>query len=337
MTWKIYIPDGEQDILATECALKRTIENALHEVFRHGGFQEIATPALEFFDSFSGQRDIIPEENMIKLVDAEGRILVLKPDLTVPCARVAATKLKDVRPLKLSYCQNTFRSKKDRYLDLKEITQAGCETIGSAGPEADAEIIATAIEGLKAAGLRDFTVELGQVNYFKGLMNATDLAFADKDQLRHLIDKKDFLGLEKNLDDLGITGDLRTALAELPALYGGTGILEKLSVYHLEPKAKDAIANLSAVVSILRQGGYEKYLAVDLGMVSALSYYTGVIFQGFVPGYGTPILSGGRYDHLLEKFGEPDCATGFSVNVNFLMEIMKGDGNAEESGKGGSQ
>ena len=180
MTWKIYIPDGEQDILAEECYMKRTMENAMNTVFRHCGFREIATPSMEFFDSFSGQRDIIPEENMIKFVDEQGRILVLKPDLTVPCARVAATKLKDCRPLRLCYCQNTFRSKKDRYLDLKEITQAGCEIIGIDEPDADAEIIATAIKTLKAAGLTAFTVEIGQVNYFKGLMNDTDLPFREK-------------------------------------------------------------------------------------------------------------------------------------------------------------
>lgn len=329
MTWKIYIPDGEQDILAAECYMKRKMENAMNEVFRHCGFREIATPSLEFFDSFSGQRDIIPEENMIKFVDEQGRILVLKPDLTVPCARVAATKLKDCRPLKLCYCQNTFRSKKDRYLDLKEITQAGCEIIGVSGPAADAEIIATAIETLKAAKLTEFTVELGQVNYFKGLMNATALPFAEKDKLRHLIDKKDFLGLEKKVTSLGIDGDLKTALVELPALYGGTEILEKISGYHLGGKAKDAIENLRAVVDILKNEGYEQYMAIDFGMVSALSYYTGIIFQGFVPGYGTPILSGGRYDHLVEKFGEPDCATGFSVHVNFIMDILKTNGIPE--------
>ncbi len=329
MTWKIYIPDGEQDILAEECYMKRTMENAMNAVFRHCGFREIATPSMEFFDSFSGQRDIIPEENMIKFVDEQGRILVLRPDLTVPCARVAATKLKDCRPLRLCYCQNTFRSKKDRYLDLKEITQAGCEIIGVDGPAADAEIIATAIKTLKAAGLTTFTIEIGQVNYFKGLMNDTDLPFREKDRLRHLIEKKDFLGLEKQVTALGIDGDLKTALIELPALYGGTEILAKISGYHLTGKAHAAVENLVAVVDILKKAGYEQYLAIDLGMVSALSYYTGMIFQGFVSGYGTPILSGGRYDHLVEKFGEPDGATGFSVNVNFIMDILKTNGIPE--------
>ena len=322
MTWKLYIPDGEQDVLAEDCALRRKTENAMIEVFRHRGFQEIATPTLEFFDSFSGHRDIIPEENMIKFVDEQGRILVLRPDLTVPCARVAATKLKEQRPLKLCYCQNTFRSKKDRYLDLKEITQAGCEWIGDDSPTADAETIATAIEGLLAAGCRSFTVELGQVNYFKGLMNETELPFAEKDQIRHLIDKKDFLGLEQKVASLGITGDLQKAIVELPSLYGKTSLLAPLRSYRFGGKAKAAIENLSDVVSRLEKDGYGPYLSVDLGMVNELSYYTGIIFQGFVPGFGSPILSGGRYDHLVEKFGEPSPATGFSVNLDFLLDIL---------------
>lgn len=326
MTWKLYVPDGEQDLLADESYRKRKIENAMIEVFRHGGFSEIVTPTLEFFDSFSGQRDIIPEEDMIKFVDEQGRILVLRPDLTVPCARLAATKLKEQLPLKLCYCQNVFRSKKDRYLDLKEITQAGCESIGDGSSAADAEMIVTAIEALIAAGLNEFTVELGQVKYFKGLMNETSLPFAEKDALRHLVDKKDFLGLEKKVAALGIGGDLKSALTELPALYGGIEILTRLKDYRFGGKAREAIDNLSDVVERLQKADYGRYLAIDLGMVSALSYYTGIIFQGFVSGFGTPMLSGGRYDHLVEKFGPATPATGFSVNINFLLDILAGNG-----------
>lgn len=331
MTWKLYIPDGAQDILVSECALKRKTENAVIGVFEERGFAEIATPTMEFFDSFSGQRDIIPEENMIKFVDEQGRIVVLRPDLTVPCARVAATKLKDIRPLKVSYCQKVFRSKKDRHLDLKEINQAGCEYFGRGDAQADAEIIATAIEGLKAAGLKDFTVELGQVNYFKGLMNATDLPFEEKDNLRKLIDKKDFLGLEQKVVSLGIAGDLAKAIIELPALYGGTEILDRIKGYDFGGKAKDAVNNLMEVVELLKEGGYAQYLAIDLGMVNELSYYTGIIFQGFVLGLGTPILSGGRYDHLVEKFGEATPATGFSIHINYLLEALAMANEREEA------
>ena len=326
MTWKLYVPDGEQDLLADESYRKRKIENAMIEVFRHGGFSEIVTPTLEFFDSFSGQRDIIPEEDMIKFVDEQGRILVLRPDLTVPCARLAATKLKEQLPLKLCYCQNVFRSKKDRYLDLKEITQAGCESIGDGSSAAEAEKIATALEALIAAGLNEFTVELGQGKNFKGLMKETTLPFAEKDALRHLVDKKDFLGLEKKVAALGIGGDLKSALTELPALYGGIEILTRLKDYRFGGKAREAIDNLSDVVERLQKADYGRYLAIDLGMVSALSYYTGIIFQGFVSGFGTPMLSGGRYDHLVEKFGPATPATGFSVNINFLLDILAGNG-----------
>ena len=331
MQWKLYIPDGTQDILAKDAQLKRDTENTMIEVFRHAGFREIVTPTLEFFDSFSGHRDIIPEENMIKLVDDEGRILVLRPDLTVPCARVAATKLKDIRPLKLCYRGTIYRSKKERYLDLKEIAQAGCEIIGESDVAADAEIIVTAIESLLRSGLSDFTVELGQVNYFKGLMNGTDLPFEDKDHLRHLVDKKDFLGLEQQVEAHHVGGDLKKALIELPGLYGDTSLLKGLSSYYLDEKAKDAVENLSEVVAMVEKRGYGKYLALDLGMVGELSYYTGLIFQGFAPGFGTPILSGGRYDHLVEKFGEPTAATGFSVNVDFLLDILSNgeEGDAE--------
>ena len=129
----------------------------------------------------------------------------------------------------------------------------------------------------------------------------------------------------------GRGGDLKSALTELPALYGGIEILTRLKDYRFGGKAREAIDHLSDVVERLQKAGYGRYLAIDLGMVSALSYYTGIIFQGFVSGFGTPILSGGRYDHLVEKFGPATPATGFSVNINFLLDILAGNGEEEES------
>ncbi len=326
MKWKLYIPDGVQDILAEDSFMKRKLEYTMMTTFRHRHFHEIATPSIEFFDSFSGQKDIISQENMVKFFDAEGRILVLKPDLTVPVARVAATKYKDIRPLKVCYCQNIFRNKKDRYLDLKEFTQAGCEIIGVGDPAADGELIVTAIESLKNAGLSDFTIELNQIDYFKGLMADSGLGEADVEAVRQLVDKKDFLGLEKKVEELGITGDLKTAVTELPYLYGGVELLNRLEKLKLGECSRNALKNLSDVLVYLEEADCLKWIAIDMGMVPSLHYYTGLVYQGFVPGMGMPILSGGRYDDLVAKFGESAPATGFSVNVNYLMEALKRDG-----------
>lgn len=326
MKWKLYIPDGVQDILADDSFMKRKLEYTMMTTFRHRHFHEIATPSIEFFDSFSGQKDIISQENMVKFFDEEGRILVLKPDLTVPVARVAATKYKEIRPFNVCYCQNIFRNKEDRYLDLKEFTQAGCEIIGIGDPSADGELIVTAIESLKNAGLTDFTIELNQIDYFKGLMADSGLDDSAVEIVRQLVDKKDFLGLEKEVESLGLQGDLKTAVVELPYLYGGVELLERLQKLDLGECSRNALRNLGDVLTYLEKANCLSWIAIDMGMVPTLHYYTGLVYQGFVPGMGMPILSGGRYDDLVAKFGESSPATGFSVNVNYLMEALKRDG-----------
>ncbi len=320
--WKIYIPDGVRDILVDDCFQKRNVEKEIRETFRHRGFQEIVTPTIEFFDSFSGQEDIISQESMVKFFDNEGRILVLKPDLTVPVARVAATKYKDRRPLKLFYIQNIFRDNKDRQFHLKEYTQAGCEIIGIGGPKADGELIAAAIEALKATGLKEFTVELGQVGYFKGLMEESGLKMEDRESLRQLVMKKDFLGLEKYVEALDLSQDLREAIVELPGLYGDISLLERIERHTLPCGAAAAIANLREVIAILDDYGLLDYIAIDMGMVTALHYYTGLTFQAFIPNLGFPLLGGGRYDRLVERFGVADVATGFSLNINLLLDVL---------------
>ncbi|MDO4541241.1 MAG: ATP phosphoribosyltransferase regulatory subunit [Bacillota bacterium] len=326
MKWKIYIPDGVQDLLMEDAYMKRKLENTMITTFRHRGFREIVTPSLEFFDSFSGQKELLAQENMAKTFDAQGRILVLKPDLTVPVARVAATKYKDVRPLKVCYCQSVFRNSKDRYLDLKEFSQAGCEIIGCGEIEADGEIIATAIRSLEEAGLADFTIDLGQVNYFKGLMEASGCSPEEVEHLRLLVNKKDFCALESGVDALGITGDLRTAIVDLPYLYGDVKVLERIAGLDIGATALKAVDDLKRLLADLDKRDCSHRIAIDMGMVSSLHYYTGLIFCGYAPGIGAPILTGGRYDSLVEKFGEPSKATGFSVNISYLMEILQKDG-----------
>lgn len=326
MKWKIYIPDGVQDLLMEDAYMKRKLENTMITTFRHCGFREIVTPSLEFFDSFSGQKELLAQEDMAKSFDAQGRILVLKPDLTVPVARVAATKYKDVRPLKVCYCQSVFRNSKDRYLDLKEFTQAGCEIIGRGDIKADGEIIATAVSSLEAAGLADFTIELGQVNYFKGLMAACKCSAEDRENIRLLVNKKDFCGLAALVDALNITGDLRKAIVDLPYLYGDVTVLDRITGLDIGDMALAAIDNIKALLAELAERHCSHRIAIDLGLVSSLHYYTGLIFCGYVPGMGVPILTGGRYDSLVEKFGSPDKATGFSVNISYLMEVLQKDG-----------
>lgn len=321
--WKIYTPEGIQDILSNECFFKKNLEEKMRNVFGSRGYYEVETPMVEFYDVFSTEENIMPQETMFKFFDQQGRILVLRPDMTIPIARVAATKYRDAAyPLRLSYIGNTFKYNELGGGKQKEFTQAGIEIIGVNTPEADAEVIATAIDAVKAAGLENFQIDIGQVEFFKGLMEETGLSDEETEKMRILIDKKDFLGIEELVQKQSIRDDLKELILSLPKLFGSTDVIDRVEKYPINQRSIDALNNLRSVLKILDDYGISKYVSVDLGMVQSLNYYSGTIFRGFTYGVGFPILSGGRYDRLVEKFGKKSPATGFSLGINMIMMAL---------------
>jgi len=322
--WKIYTPEGVQDTLFEDCFIKRNIESSIRDIFRMQGYLEIETPTMEFYDVFSSESELTPQEMMFKFFDNKGRILVLRPDYTVPAARVMATKLKDMQlPIKLSYIGSIFRYNELGGGNQKEFTEAGVEIMGVSTPEADAEVIVTSINVLKAAGLENFQIDIGQVEFFKGIMEETGLSEQDIEQIRVLIDTKDFFGIEALVKSHKICEELKSLILSLPSLFGSKEVIEKVKKITTNKKSLKALDNLSQVLDILTDYGVGKYISVDLGMVQSLNYYTGVIFKGFTYGVGFPIVKGGRYDGLVEKFGKKCPATGFSVRINMLMTALE--------------
>lgn len=321
--WKIYTPEGIQDILQNECYFKKNLEDRIRKVFRSSGYYEVETPIVEFYDVFSTEENIIPQETMFKFFDQQGRILVLRPDITIPIARVAATKLKDAAyPLRISYIGNAFKYNELGGGKQKEFTQAGVEIIGVNTPEADAGVIATAIDAVKATGLENFQIDIGQVEFFKGLMEETGLSAEETEKMRVLIDRKDFLGIEELVKEHNIRGDLKELILDLPKLFGSTDVIDRVEKYPINERSIKALNNLRSIIEILDDYGLSKYVSVDLGMVQSLNYYSGTIFRGFTYGVGFPILSGGRYDRLVEKFGKSSPATGFSMGINMVMMAL---------------
>ncbi len=322
--WKIYTPEGVQDVLANECFVKRNIEEKVRKVFRSSGFYEVETPIVEFYDAFLAEDGITAQETMFKFFDQQGRILVLRPEITIPIARLAATKYKDFEhPLRFCYIGNTFNYKELGGGKQKEFTQAGVELLGINSPEADAEVIATAINAVRAAGLENFQIDIGQVDFFKGLMEETGLTAEETEQMRVLIDRKDYLAVEELVKTHNIREDLKELVLSLPRLFGSLDVIETVEKYSLNEKSINALENLRRVLKILEDYGLSKYVSIDLGMVQNLNYYTGIIFRGFTYGAGFPILSGGRYDKLVEKFGKVSPATGFSLGINMVMMALE--------------
>ncbi|MBC2582839.1 ATP phosphoribosyltransferase regulatory subunit [Clostridium sp. DJ247] len=326
VNWKRYIPEGTKDILFKECGKKIEIENILRKTYTDSGFLELTSPTLEFYDVFIGDNSTLPQEKMYKLFDNQGRILVLRPDMTTPIARIAATKLKDtVYPLRLCYTSNVYRVNESLNGKNSEFTQSGIEIIGIKGTKADVDAIITGITALVNCGLKDFKIELGQAEFFKAIMEEVSLDTEEKEELKKYIEDKNFTALSELLYSRKDKIDESTLriLKELPKLFGDIKILDKASELTNNTRALEALDNIRNVYKAIDSIGLSQYLSVDLGMIQNLDYYTGIIFRGYTHGIGGNILSGGRYDNLVGQFGEDKPATGFAIDVDSILKALE--------------
>lgn len=335
--WNIYTPEGMQDILFERCHMKRNLENQLRQLFLNSGYREIETPSVEFYDVFSGDQSLIPQEGMFKFTDQQGRLLVLKPDMTIPIARIAATKLKEnLWPVKCCYIGNTFSYNELGGGKQKEYTQAGVEILGIKSPEADAELISLAVKALQLAGIEEFQIDIGQVDFFRGLMEQSGLMPMEAEEIRELIDTKDFVGVEQLVNRHNIPLNLKELILNLPRYFGSRELIDDLQKKNVSGKALQALDYLKNVLEILGDWGLDQYVSLDLGMVQSMNYYTGIVFRAFTYGVGFPVLSGGRYDNLLQRFGKDCPATGFSLGVNMILMALERQKKIPEARAGGT-
>lgn len=321
--WKRYTPDGTQDVLPRQCVNKMKIEAAIAQVFEGFGYQVAETPVMQFYDAFNTHAGKIPQEMMYKFFDAQGRILVLRPDITTCLARMVASKLDDgCYPKRLYYCGKVFRYIDEFASGQREFCQAGIELFGAEGDLADAEVIACAIEALLAAGLERFQIEIGQVEFCKALIRQTGLHDEDAETLCTLIDKKDALAIHEFMKSKALSGAAATLLEELPALFGGAEILDTLDATALSADALKALENVKHVYQLLCAYGYEDFISIDLSLVQGINRYTGIIFKGITHGIGYSICAGGRYDGLTGEFGTSLSAVGMAIGTDRLLTVM---------------
>ena len=328
-----HTPKGLSDILWVECDLKFRIETVARETFSKHGYKMVQTPTFEYFDVY---HTATPNkaESMFKFFDVNGRMLALRPDFTTSIARLAATKsLGEDIPLKLSYSGSTFRNDEAfSQARQREFSQVGIELIGENKPEADAEVISVVIETLLAAGMKQFQIDIGQVGYFMELAKQAQLNPEQADQLRSLINDKDFVAIEQFLNILEIPEELKKIFAGMPTQFGEVSVIQTaMEQQGIGNGAKAALKNLEQIYQVLAELHYEQYISIDLGMVPHLDYYTGMIFKGFTYGVGFPICSGGRYDTLMEKFGKKQPATGAAIGVERLMAALQDEKGTELS------
>ena len=254
-------------------------------------------------------------------------MLALRPDSTIPSVRMAAGRLQNAAlPLRLCYIQNVTKYESDPLSMLCEQTQAGVELMGESSHQADAEVIALAIETLKAAGLKDFQIELGQAGFFQGFLQEAGLDGSQCETMRSLMARKDTLGMQLFLRKSHVSDSVAQRLMRLPRLYGDISVLDEAAALTNHALCRQSLHSLRKVIEMLRVYGYEQYVTIDLGMVHEANYYSGLIFQGQTRSLGQPILSGGRYDGLPARFGREMPAVGFAVSLKLVMIALENQG-----------
>ncbi|SFH91172.1 ATP phosphoribosyltransferase regulatory subunit [Tindallia magadiensis] len=328
---KVFLPQGVQDLLIDDCLLRRKMEDHLMETFNQWGYMEVSSPTLEYYDLFTKPPMLADGDNMFKMIDTNGKILVMRPDCTIPIARMVATKMKNfVYPLKLCYVENVYRIDKEQSDQKREFRQAGVELFGVSSVKGDAEILVTAIESLKSMGLENLTVELGHMKFLGAVFDSLQLDRDLKQQLLRLLEEKNITGIKELTEIHGVDQAMAQLLTRLPRMFGTPReVLSEAKKYDLTSEMKEALEELQKTIEMVQEYGLGECLGIDLGMVSQLEYYTGITFKGFTKDLGAVILSGGRYDKLLGKFGMDCTATGFAIVVNKLTKALKRQRNIE--------
>ncbi len=324
----ISLPQGVRDILPEEAREIEAIERQILPVFEGHGFARLITPALEYLDVLSLGMGAELNEQAVRFIDpASGRIIAIRPDITAQIARVVASHMRDYElPLKLSYNANVLRYVGGRTGRSLELRQIGAELISKEqSAEADAAMICMAIEAMEAAGLGAFKIDIGDVGFLKSILADIELAGTEEARIKKAIARKDAPGLEAVLNTCkGVNAEQGQVLLNLTTLYGEEEVMAKAEVGLGTGAALGVLENLKKVWTIIAEKGYKDSVTFDLGEVRGFDYYTGIIFEGFAGGVGKAILSGGRYDNLLEKYGYNCAATGFAFDVEATVAAAKG-------------
>jgi ATP phosphoribosyltransferase regulatory subunit len=306
------IPPGTRDVLTAEMRELRSVQGALAAVFERFGYGEVATPTIEY-DEVLARGDERGAPVAYRFFDADGELLALRTDMTVPIARLVASRLAgDEPPFRLSYFANAYRAVRPQRGQMREFAQAGVELVGAEAPEGTAEVIEVLSAALDAVGLTRAVIGLGDADLYRQLLAELDVSEDRRERLLALLATHDLVGLEGEVDALGLSSDERETLLRLPNLRGGAEVLDEAR--ELGGAAVErATQRLAATYEALSQRGVAARINLDLGLLRDLGYYTGAILEVYDPALGHVLGGGGRYDELMGRFGRPLPAAGFAL------------------------
>jgi len=316
------MPAGVTDILLDDAQLKHHVESSLREVFEAWGYAEVITPMFECYEVLLAGG--IDPEWMYKFSDPSGGILALRPDLTTPIARVVATRLREAaKPLRLYYIENVFRRPEPKRGKRAEVFQAGIELVGASQPAADAEVIAVAIEALQRLGIDDFQLNLGQIGFFRGVIEDTTLSEPEITVIKERLDRRDREELTRFLQARDLPEGKERLILEILSLCGREEVIERALTLADNKTSEAALENLAEIYRILGDYHLTDRVVIDFAEVRGFGYYTGLMFEGFSRTLGSSILKGGRYDSLIARFGYPCPAVGCAFDIDRIRSIVQ--------------
>src|SRR5215216_3731334 len=305
---------GTRDVLPPESTRLLDVQAKILERFRMHGFREVITPSLEYSEVLEEPK---LRDASFKLFDPDNQMLLLRPEMTTPIARLVAQRLRNSPPPhKLSYSLPVYRRTGVGRGQSAEFHQAGVEVVGSTSPGEDAGTIALLVDALESVGLRDFVVVLGQTAFYEGYLRRAAPEVAP--ELLAALAAKDLVRVDE------ISSNLPAGVREIPRLVGpaaDASVLEKAALY-AEGEAAGALQNLKEILAHLDACGRLGSVMLDLGLIGRHNYYTGAVYEVYAAGLGFSVANGGRYDNLLRRFGETLPATGFAISLERLLSVL---------------
>jgi ATP phosphoribosyltransferase regulatory subunit len=323
------IPPGTRDVLPDEMRELRRLQAVLTDVFVAHGFGEVATPTIEYHEVLA-RGDERGAPAAYRFFDEDGALLALRTDMTVPIARLVATRLAaDEPPFRLCYVASAYRAIRPQRGQMREFVQAGVELVGVPAPEGTAEVIEVLARSLEAAGLRRAVIGLGDADLYGQLLDEVGVEGDPRSRILGRLAAHDLVGLEAEVDELGLSPAARDTLLRLPSLRGGREVLE--TAHGIGGEAVErASRRLAATFESLAARGVAERVRLDLGLLRDLGYYTGAILEVYDPALGHILGGGGRYDTLLGRFGRELPAAGFALYLERLHVAQTEEERQEE-------
>jgi ATP phosphoribosyltransferase regulatory subunit len=326
------IPPGTRDVLPDEMRELRRLHLALIEVFEERGYGEVATPAIEY-DEVLARGDGRTADTAYRFFDGSGDLLALRSDMTVPIARLIATRYANAEtPVRLCYLANAYRAVRPQRGQMREFAQAGVELIGAPAPAGTAEIVEVLEASLDAAGLERAVIGLGDADLYRQLLAEFGIDGEARDSVLARLAAHDLVGLETELSELeGVSDDQVATCVALSQLRGGKEVLEEARALG-GAAVERATARLGETVEALEARGVAQRVQIDLGLLRDLGYYSGAILEVYDPALGHVLGGGGRYDGLLKRFGVDQPAAGFALYMERVHVAQM-----EEEPRGGAR